>query len=185
MKRIAVIAFAVALGLAWTGAAIPADVKQETKEKAQDTKATLKDKAETAKDKLKSAGETAKDKLKSGGEKVKDKTVELKDKAKAKLSGRDKDKADPSTMDPSARVRMAQQALQEKGYNPGPIDGVMGAKTRAALKEFQRKEGLEANGRLDMTTMSRLGMETRTSETPSSEPSASPATSRQGAKTAP
>jgi peptidoglycan hydrolase-like protein with peptidoglycan-binding domain len=172
MKRIAMIAFAVALGLAWTGAAIPADVKEET----QDTKDTLKDKAETAKDKLKSAGETTKDKLKSGGEKVKDKTVELKDKAKAKLSG--KDKADSSTMDRSARVRMAQQALQEKGYNPGPIDGVMGAKTRAALKEFQRKEGLEANGRLDMTTMSRLGMETRTSETPSTEPSASPGTSR-------
>jgi peptidoglycan hydrolase-like protein with peptidoglycan-binding domain len=167
MKRIAMIAFAVALGLAWTGAAIPADVKEET----QDTRDTLKDKAETAKDKLK-----------SGGEKVKDKTVELKDKAKAKLSG--KDKADPSTMDRSARVRMAQQALQEKGYNPGPIDGVMGSKTRAALKEFQRKEGLEANGRLDMTTMSRLGMEARTSETPSSEPSASPATSPRGAKTA-
>src|SRR5688572_18289658 len=102
MKRIAMIAFAVALGLAWTGAAIPADVKEETKEKAQDTKETLKDKAETAKDKLK-----------SGGEKVKDKTVELKDKAKAKLSG--KDKGGPSAMDPSARVRMAQQALQEKG----------------------------------------------------------------------
>lgn len=181
MKRIAVIAFAVALGLAWTGAAIPADVKEET----QDTKDTLKDKAETAKEKLKSAGETTKDKLKSGGEKVKDKTVELKDKAKAKLSGQDKDKGGPSTMDPSARVRMAQQALQEKGYNPGPIDGVMGSKTRAALKEFQRKEGLEANGRLDMTTMSRLGMEARTSETPSPAPSASPATSRQGAKTAP
>jgi peptidoglycan hydrolase-like protein with peptidoglycan-binding domain len=163
MKRIAMIAFAVALGLAWTGAAIPADVKEETKETVQDTKDTLEDKAETAKDKLK-----------SGGQKVKDKTVELKDKAKAKLSG--KDKAD--------QVRMAQQALQEKGYNPGPIDGVMGSKTRAALKEFQRKEGLEANGRLDMTTMSRLGMEGRTSETPSSEPSALPATSPRGAKTA-
>jgi peptidoglycan hydrolase-like protein with peptidoglycan-binding domain len=111
---------------------------------------------------------------------VKDKTVELKDKAKAKLSG--KDKADSSTMDRSAdrsaRVRMAQQALQDKGYNPGHIDGVMGPKTRAALKEFQQKEGLEANGQLDMTTMSRLGMDSRTSETPSTEPSASPRTSR-------
>jgi peptidoglycan hydrolase-like protein with peptidoglycan-binding domain len=165
MKRIAMIAFAVALGLAWTGAAIPADVKEETKETVQDTKDTLKDKAETAKDKLK-----------SGGQKVKDKTVELKDKAKAKLSG--KDKADSSTMDRSARVRMAQQALQDKGYNPGHIDGVMGPKTRAALKEFQQKEGLEANGQLDMTTMSRLGMDSRTSETPSTEPSASPRTSR-------
>jgi hypothetical protein len=38
MKRIAVIAFAVALGLSWTGIAIPADVKEETKEKARDTR---------------------------------------------------------------------------------------------------------------------------------------------------
>jgi peptidoglycan hydrolase-like protein with peptidoglycan-binding domain len=48
----------------------------------------------------------------------------------------------------------------------------MGPKTRAAVEDFHRKEGLEATGQLDMKTMSRLG----TSESSSTSPSASPAT---------
>src|SRR5918999_821988 len=31
-------------------------------------------------------------------------------------------------------VKQAQQALKEKGYDPGPIDGVMGARTQEAIK---------------------------------------------------
>jgi peptidoglycan hydrolase-like protein with peptidoglycan-binding domain len=158
MKRIAVIAFAVALGLSWTGIAIPADVKEETKEKARDTKETLKD-----------AGETTKEKLKDAGETVKDKAVEIKDKTKAKIAG-DKDAMDQAGR--SAKVRTAQQALADKGHNPGPVDGLMGPKTRAAVQDFQRKEGLEPSGQLDTKTMSRLG----TSESSSTSPSASPAT---------
>jgi peptidoglycan hydrolase-like protein with peptidoglycan-binding domain len=170
MKRIAVIAFAVALGLAWTGAAIPADVKQETKEKAKDAKETLKDTGETAKDKMKDAGE----KVKDTGVKAKDKAVELKDKAKDKVSG-DKDQEGPAKA--SARVRSAQQALMDKGYNPGPVDGVMGPRTKAAVTDFQRKEGLEANGSLDMQTMSRLGAQAKASEVPTTAPSATPSAS--------
>ena len=60
MKRIAVIAFAVALGFSWAGIALPADVTEGTKD-------------------------------------------------------------------------------------PGPVDGLMGPKTRAAVQDFQRKEGLEAS----------------------------------------
>jgi peptidoglycan hydrolase-like protein with peptidoglycan-binding domain len=146
MKRIAVIAFAVALGLSWTGIAFPADVKEETKEKARDTKETLKD----------------------TGEKVKDKAVEIKDKTKDKIVG-DKDEMDRSGR--SAKVRTAQQALTDKGFNPGPVDGLMGPQTRAAVQDFQRKEGLEANGQLDAKTMSRLG----TDRTSTTSPSASPA----------
>lgn len=33
-------------------------------------------------------------------------------------------------------VKAAQEALQEKGHNPGPIDGMMGPRTREALKSF-------------------------------------------------
>jgi peptidoglycan hydrolase-like protein with peptidoglycan-binding domain len=171
MKRIAVIAFAVALGLAWTGAAIPADVKQETKEKASDTKETLKDTGESAKDKMKDAGE----KVKDTGVKAKDKAVELKDKAKDKISG-DKDSGEGPAK-ASAQVRSAQQALVDKGYNPGPVDGLMGPRTKAAVTDFQRKEGLEANGRLDMQTMSRLGAQARASEVPTTAPSATPSAS--------
>jgi hypothetical protein len=39
-----------------------------------------------------------------------------------------------------------QTALKLLGYNPGPIDGIVGEKTRAALERFQRTEGLNVDG---------------------------------------
>ena len=39
-----------------------------------------------------------------------------------------------------------QKALLRAGYDPGPIDGRIGKKTRAAVKAFQRKSGLTADG---------------------------------------
>jgi peptidoglycan hydrolase-like protein with peptidoglycan-binding domain len=154
MKRIAVIAFAVALGLSWTGVAIPGDAKDTTKGAGETTKDKLKDAGEATKEKTKEAGE----KIKETGEKVKDKIVG------------DDDKMDRSGR--SAKVRTAQQALADKGFNPGPVDGLMGPRTRAAVQDFQRKEGLEASGQLDMKTMSRLG----TDRTSTTSPSASPPT---------
>ncbi len=59
----------------------------------------------------------------------------------------------------SDAVREAQQALQQKGHDVGPIDGVMGPKTSAALREFQQAEGLKASGRLDRQTLSALGVQ--------------------------
>ena len=67
------------------------------------------------------------------------------------------------------QVRAAQQALKDKGNDPGPIDGVLGAKTQAALRDFQKKEGLKESGRLDAQTLAKLGVE-------SSSPAASPQT---------
>lgn len=40
-----------------------------------------------------------------------------------------------------------QALLTELGYSPGPVDGLMGRRTAAAIGEFQRREGLAANGR--------------------------------------
>jgi peptidoglycan hydrolase-like protein with peptidoglycan-binding domain len=59
----------------------------------------------------------------------------------------------------SDAVREVQQALQQKGHDVGPIDGVMGPKTSAALREFQQAEGLKASGRLDRQTLSALGVQ--------------------------
>jgi peptidoglycan hydrolase-like protein with peptidoglycan-binding domain len=53
-------------------------------------------------------------------------------------------------------VRAAQRALQEKGFDPGPIDGVMGPRTSAAVRDFQQKENLTVTGQLDAKTRSRL-----------------------------
>ena len=56
------------------------------------------------------------------------------------------------------RVKAVQKALQDKGMDPGPIDGVMGPKTMAALKAFQKDQKLTESGRLDDQTRDKLGV---------------------------
>lgn len=59
---------------------------------------------------------------------------------------------------PSAdAVRRVQAELAVRGFNPGPIDGIMGARTDRALRTFQRDEGL-LEGLLTVETLSRLGI---------------------------
>ena len=52
----------------------------------------------------------------------------------------------------------AQQVLQQLGYNPGPADGVYGAKTRSAVEAYQRDNGLPVTGRLDAATREMMGL---------------------------
>lgn len=39
-----------------------------------------------------------------------------------------------------------QQALTDKGFEPGPVDGIIGAGTKKALREWQKSQGLPADG---------------------------------------
>ena len=55
-------------------------------------------------------------------------------------------------------VMAAQQALKDKGHDPGTIDGRMGARTRAAVSSYQKAEGLTETGRLDTQTRAKLGV---------------------------
>ena len=57
------------------------------------------------------------------------------------------------------KVRAAQQALKDKGHDPGTIDGKMGPKTQSAIRDFQKAQGMEATGHLDAKTMQSLGMD--------------------------
>jgi peptidoglycan hydrolase-like protein with peptidoglycan-binding domain len=81
------------------------------------------------------------------------------------------------------QVKAIQQALKDKGHDPGTVDGVMGSKTRSALRDFQKKEGIKDTGRPDRETMSKLGVEAKTSSIsePSTGTSASPAVPSPGA----
>ena len=57
-----------------------------------------------------------------------------------------------------AHVRTAQERLKHKGFDPGPIDGIWGPRTAAAVGEYQRKEGLTVTSRLDSDTLGKLGV---------------------------
>lgn len=39
-----------------------------------------------------------------------------------------------------------QEGLKARGYNPGPVDGIIGANTRRAIRAFQQSLGLPADG---------------------------------------
>jgi Putative peptidoglycan binding domain len=56
-------------------------------------------------------------------------------------------------------VRDAQIALQNAGFDPGRIDGMMSAKTQEALREFQAAKGLPRTGTLDAATQRELRVE--------------------------
>jgi uncharacterized protein (TIGR02594 family) len=43
-------------------------------------------------------------------------------------------------------IKAIQEALQKAGFDPGPLDGIPGRRTIAAIKEFQSKHGLEVDG---------------------------------------
>jgi hypothetical protein len=58
-------------------------------------------------------------------------------------------------------VREAQQALRDLGYQPGPVDGVVGQRTKQALVKYQRAERIQVTGRLDSETMVRLDIQER------------------------
>ena len=49
-----------------------------------------------------------------------------------------------------------QQALSDKGYEPGPVDGIVGAGTRAALRAWQADQGLPADGYASAAVLERL-----------------------------
>ncbi|MGA2100536.1 MAG: peptidoglycan-binding domain-containing protein [Candidatus Sulfotelmatobacter sp.] len=74
-------------------------------------------------------------------------------------------------------VEQVQQTLQNQGHYRGKIDGALGLRTRASIREFQRAENLPVTGQLDLQTAGKLGVtpEVRTetsSETTKDKPSA-------------
>lgn len=68
---------------------------------------------------------------------------------------RDINPADAKLMELIKRVQLG---LLIKGYSPGAVDGVMGARTRAAIKLFQRDYGLNPDGLMGTETLNALGV---------------------------
>lgn len=75
-------------------------------------------------------------------------------------------------------VRQLQQQLKDKGFDPGPIDGIDGPKTQAALRKAQEAGGLNASASSDLSTSSATS-----SSGPSSSESTGATTSSQPSTT--
>jgi peptidoglycan hydrolase-like protein with peptidoglycan-binding domain len=114
-------------------------------------------------------GDTAGGKMDRAWDKTKAKAREAKD----KVTGDDRTTAGAMNGD----VRSAQMALKDKGHDPGPIDGMMGPRTSAAIKEFQQKENLNPTGRLDAETKAKLNLAASSSRSSASPSATTPSTS--------
>lgn len=56
------------------------------------------------------------------------------------------------------RYKEIQQALADKGYFHGPVDGTWGADSTDALKRFQREQNLEDDGKIGSLSLIALGL---------------------------
>ncbi len=58
-------------------------------------------------------------------------------------------------------VAEAQRALSRLGYAPGPVDGLVGPRTTAAIRAFEQKFGLPATGRITEALLAKLSVGTQ------------------------
>jgi peptidoglycan hydrolase-like protein with peptidoglycan-binding domain len=64
----------------------------------------------------------------------------------------------------NSQVRELQRILNDKGFDAGPADGVLGTQTQQALRDFQKSEGLTATGIPDRETLQALATDPGTQE---------------------
>ena len=57
---------------------------------------------------------------------------------------------------PSASVKKLQQELGQLNYYEGPVDGIMGPQTTAAIKDLQRQANLPQTGTMNAATQAAL-----------------------------
>lgn len=57
-------------------------------------------------------------------------------------------------------IKKVQKALNDKGYDAGPVDGQWGPLTQRAVQNFQQSQGQQqASGELNKQTLTALGVE--------------------------
>lgn len=68
----------------------------------------------------------------------------------------------------TSQIKTMQTKLKRWGYYSGSVDGIYGSKTKAAVKLFQKKNGLTVDGIVGKNTLTALGMSSSGSSTSSS-----------------
>ena len=56
-------------------------------------------------------------------------------------------------------LKLVQERLKTEGVYAGPVDGEMNARTEAALRAYQEKQGLSVSGAADEATLKELQIE--------------------------
>ncbi len=74
----------------------------------------------------------------------------------------------------AGRIKDVQQALKNAGYYSGSIDGVKGKSTKKAIKDFQKANGLKADGVVGRKTWEILSNHLSSPSTSAAPASASP-----------
>lgn len=59
------------------------------------------------------------------------------------------------------QMKLTQETLRSFGYAPGAINGIMRFETAAALRAFQREQGLQITGQANPETLAALGIKDR------------------------
>ena len=70
--------------------------------------------------------------------------------------GEDDDARAPRYLRRDPMVRRVQELLAELGFYVGPFDGSMNDVTEATIREYQRRNGLEANGLANRSLLDHL-----------------------------
>ncbi|MBZ5720126.1 MAG: peptidoglycan-binding protein [Acidobacteriia bacterium] len=55
-------------------------------------------------------------------------------------------------------IKILQETLRDKGHYRGQVDGVLGLRTRASIRAYQKAENLPVTGGLDTQTAGKLGV---------------------------
>ncbi len=57
-----------------------------------------------------------------------------------------------------ALISRVQEALDQAGHDPGPVDGIWGPRSRSAMESFQRDRGIEPTGLINVLSLEALGL---------------------------
>ncbi|MGN6572478.1 MAG: peptidoglycan-binding domain-containing protein [Pseudolabrys sp.] len=73
------------------------------------------------------------------------------------MNSQSQSSVDPSTLS-TQQIRRVQTALEKNGADIKHADGKWGPQTEAAVKDFQQKQNIQGNGKLDQQTLAALGV---------------------------
>src|SRR5215813_900203 len=131
--------------------------KQTTTQQGTTTKEAGKTTTTNKSTETKSTTQTNSDQSTKNQTTTNDQTTTDKTKAKA---GKTRAKKSPPTKKTSGasreKAREIQTALKKEGFDPGPVDGIMGPMTMTALRNYQSHMGLEVTGNLNAETENSL-----------------------------